>query len=580
MISEKDFEDIICKYPDLIEEGLTFKGRQLTLYGRRMDILFEDKFKRKLIIELKVGPIKDEHIGQILSYEGMLLSVDDPTIRIMLISNRVPPNIRRSLDHHGIAWKEITVTKLKEFLNSKNDEQFQETFQDEPTEIKRKTYSYPVRQTKKEGIPGKEGKEYTVDYYLGKVEDANVLKRINELREKIKGIDQSIEEYCRKGWIQFKTTKVFCGIDVYKRHFIIFIKLPRDKVHSNELDIADLKDKYYVKIKVHPNTNLNILLKYINQAYEESLIAIPEDRKPALFIPVEEKWIQKAFECFANGSREKIYFFTNVNISSIANLNIKHIYFKLKGKTEVSVMADFIELLEENPSEHRLPGSENELGRYYYGYKNLEWLKEPVELGDLEYFKTGKKLRNDVPGACIIVDPFATEGSLPPGNEKTEVSLIETKFKKESSGVWIFQTNPKYFKMIEKLKYGSDMDPWQIMRFGEEIKKGDTVLVWIAGQDAGIYAVGEVISEPAAMLWDDDKEGLLYSTEESKQVFKRSYIGAWVQYKKKFIDKPILREYLKDNPVLKNLSVIKQPQGTNFRVTHEEWEELKKFLSE
>ena len=53
---------------------------------------------RKLIIELKIGPIKDEHIGQILSYEGMILSHDDPAVRVMLIGNRVPPNIQKSLE--------------------------------------------------------------------------------------------------------------------------------------------------------------------------------------------------------------------------------------------------------------------------------------------------------------------------------------------------------------------------------------------------------------------------------------------------------------------------------------------------
>jgi len=121
---EKNFEDIVSKYPELIEEGLILIGRQLTLYGRRMDLLFEDKFKRKLIIELKRGPIKDDHIGQVLSYEGTLLSAEDPTIRVMLVGNRVPPNIQRSLDHHGIAWKEITFTHLKGFLLDKKDESF------------------------------------------------------------------------------------------------------------------------------------------------------------------------------------------------------------------------------------------------------------------------------------------------------------------------------------------------------------------------------------------------------------------------------------------------------------------------
>jgi hypothetical protein len=129
MLSEKDFEDIICKYPELIEDSLTLKGRQLTLYGRRMDILFEDKFKRKLIIELKVGPIKDEHIGQILSYEGILLSADDPSIRVMLVGNRVPPNIQKSLDHHGIGWREITLSSIREFIKNKNDTTFPNLFE-------------------------------------------------------------------------------------------------------------------------------------------------------------------------------------------------------------------------------------------------------------------------------------------------------------------------------------------------------------------------------------------------------------------------------------------------------------------
>jgi len=121
MIPEKVFEDIICKYPELVENGLTLKGRQITLYGRRIDILFEDKYNRKLIIELKAGPIKDEHIGQILSYEGMLLTADDPTLRIMLVGTRVPPNLQKSLDHHGIAWKEITYSYLNKYIEEKND---------------------------------------------------------------------------------------------------------------------------------------------------------------------------------------------------------------------------------------------------------------------------------------------------------------------------------------------------------------------------------------------------------------------------------------------------------------------------
>lgn len=142
-MKEQTFETILAKYPELIENGLAMKGRQVSMYGRRMDLLFEDAFQRKLIIELKVGPIKDQHIGQVLSYEGMLLSADDPSIRVMLIGNRVPPNIRRALDHHGIAWQEISVSSLVAHLKAKSDSELLGLFSPEeldfPEQGKHKT---------------------------------------------------------------------------------------------------------------------------------------------------------------------------------------------------------------------------------------------------------------------------------------------------------------------------------------------------------------------------------------------------------------------------------------------------------
>lgn len=124
MFSEKNFEDIICKYPELIERGLIFKGRQISIYGKRIDILFEDKFGQKLIIELKIGPIDREHIGQVMEYEGEVLSEEEPTARIMLVGNRVPPNLQRALSHHGIEWKEVSLAQLRDFLETKNDKEF------------------------------------------------------------------------------------------------------------------------------------------------------------------------------------------------------------------------------------------------------------------------------------------------------------------------------------------------------------------------------------------------------------------------------------------------------------------------
>ena len=37
--------------------------------------------------------------------------------------------MQRSLDHHGIAWKEISYHNLKEFIQQKNDEEFLNLFE-------------------------------------------------------------------------------------------------------------------------------------------------------------------------------------------------------------------------------------------------------------------------------------------------------------------------------------------------------------------------------------------------------------------------------------------------------------------
>jgi len=120
-MNENQFEGIICDYPDLVEDGLKFVGRQVSVGGKLVDILFEDRHAQKLVIELKVGPILRKHIGQLMDYEGYFLSAETPTVRVMLVGNRVPVNFRKVLDHHGFEWKEITFSALVDHLKKHND---------------------------------------------------------------------------------------------------------------------------------------------------------------------------------------------------------------------------------------------------------------------------------------------------------------------------------------------------------------------------------------------------------------------------------------------------------------------------
>jgi len=134
MFNEKIFEDIVAKYSELIEDGLVLKNRQANVKGKRIDLLFEDRHGLRLIVELKVGTIKRDHVAQLMDYEGHFLSSDNSTTRAMLVVNCVPLNFRNSLNRRGFEWKEITISDLIGFLRNKEDKAFLEYFSMEESE--------------------------------------------------------------------------------------------------------------------------------------------------------------------------------------------------------------------------------------------------------------------------------------------------------------------------------------------------------------------------------------------------------------------------------------------------------------
>ncbi len=143
-MDERTFEDIICTYPELIDDNLSFKGRQVSVKGKRVDVLFEDRYGQQLIIEIKKDAVKREHVGQLFDYEGHFVSSDNPNVRVMLVGNIVPENFRRSLDHHGIEWRELTIASLINFLRQKRDFELLSRFTSEepPTHDIQKPQSY------------------------------------------------------------------------------------------------------------------------------------------------------------------------------------------------------------------------------------------------------------------------------------------------------------------------------------------------------------------------------------------------------------------------------------------------------
>ncbi|MBF0227602.1 MAG: EVE domain-containing protein [Desulfobacterales bacterium] len=123
---EKDIENIIAQHPEDVfpDEGLKLIGQQIIIEGRRVDILFEDKHQRQVIIEVKRGILTREASGQITEYYGLLKNTNkDKIYELILCANIIPKERKTFLEAIGIECKELGVLQIIE-LAKKYDYKF------------------------------------------------------------------------------------------------------------------------------------------------------------------------------------------------------------------------------------------------------------------------------------------------------------------------------------------------------------------------------------------------------------------------------------------------------------------------
>lgn len=138
---EKDIENIIALHPDDIfpNEGFVLIGQQVVVEGRRLDLLFEDKHKRKIIIEVKRGILTREASGQIAEYYGLLKNQGlNETYELILCANIIPKERKTFLETIGIDCRELGITIITD-LAKKYDYMFiddRASFENTTKEIK------------------------------------------------------------------------------------------------------------------------------------------------------------------------------------------------------------------------------------------------------------------------------------------------------------------------------------------------------------------------------------------------------------------------------------------------------------
>jgi len=141
--------------------------------------------------------------------------------------------------------------------------------------------------------------------------------------------------------------------------------------------------------------------------------------------------------------------------------------------------------------------------------------------------------------------------------------------------VWVFQANPNRFDIFNALS-----DPevqrhrWQVNQNINKIKKGDIALIWMSGKEAGIYAVAEIASDPSIMGEPPTEEKYWLSNEDKGvQRLRVELINKTI-----LINNPVYRHELKAIEALKNLSILRVAQGTNFPVSTAEWYVIKELI--
>lgn len=120
---EKDIENLIAKYPEEFfpNEGFKLINQQENIEGKRIDILFEDKYKRKIIIEVKRGILTREASGQIAEYYGLLKEKDQSqNIELILCANIIPKERKTFLETIGIDCKELGVKPITDLAKKYN----------------------------------------------------------------------------------------------------------------------------------------------------------------------------------------------------------------------------------------------------------------------------------------------------------------------------------------------------------------------------------------------------------------------------------------------------------------------------
>jgi len=136
-MKEKDLEDLLLKYPYLIEEGLTLKERHVRIYSdekneRYIDLVGCDKNNLPVYIEIKKTKFYQKDLGQAIEYYSLLKRIHkNKKFKFVVIAKTIPEPSKIGLQLLGIKYLEfgeLPKRRIKFSINKKITNQKFESF--------------------------------------------------------------------------------------------------------------------------------------------------------------------------------------------------------------------------------------------------------------------------------------------------------------------------------------------------------------------------------------------------------------------------------------------------------------------
>lgn len=141
---------------------------------------------------------------------------------------------------------------------------------------------------------------------------------------------------------------------------------------------------------------------------------------------------------------------------------------------------------------------------------------------------------------------------------------------------WMFQFNSKIYHWFDRISDTREPEQWLTSQHSKYIQKDDLVAIWASGEKAGIYALGQIITNPSkAQLKADQAKYWVDKATISKFQENKSVV---IKYLKIALEKPILEDVCHNNPTLLGLQVFINPQGTNFPLRYEQWQKIAEII--